>query len=163
MLKSRICACVLFLYAVCASGQELACVRDSAILRLARQAELWPLEKVYVTTDRASYMPGDRIWLRAHLADADNRPSRISRYVYVELVSPGGELMRRIMLRPDTLGVFAGHIDLQEVLVGLCLDRNQVWRCFGRPLETAEYFAFCTHLVFAFLYGKSACFGPDSA
>ena len=116
MLKSRICACVLFLYAVCASGQELTGVRDSAILRLARQAELWPLEKVHVTTDRASYMPGDRIWLRAHLADADNRPSRISRYVYVELVSPGGELMRRIMLRPDTLGVFAGHIDLQEAL-----------------------------------------------
>ena len=116
MLKSRICACVLFLYAVCASGQELPSVRDSALTRLTRQAGLWPLEKIHVTTDRASYMPGDRVWLRAHLADADNRPSRISRYVYVELVSPGGELMRRIMLRPDSLGVFAGHIDLQEVL-----------------------------------------------
>ena len=116
MLKSRICACVLFLYAVCASGQELPSVRDSALTRLTRQAGLWPLEKIHVTTDRASYMPGDRVWLRAHLADADNRPSRISRYVYVELVSPDGELMRRIMLRPDSLGVFAGHIDLQEVL-----------------------------------------------
>ena len=86
------------------------------MLRLTRQAGLWPLEKIHVTTDRASYLPGDRIWLRAHLADASNRPSRISRYVYLELVSPGGELMRRIMLRPDSLGVFAGHIDLQEAL-----------------------------------------------
>lgn len=116
MLKSRILAGVLLLYAMMASGQELPGVRDFSVLRLSRQAELWPLEKIHVTTDRASYMPGDRVWLRAHLADADNRPSRISRYVYVELVSPEGELMRRIMLRPDSLGVFAGHIDLQEVL-----------------------------------------------
>lgn len=133
MLKSRICACVLFLYAVCASGQELPAVRDSAILRMARQAELWPLEKIHVTTDRASYMPGDRVWLRAHLADAGNRPSAISRYVYAELVSPGGELMRRIMLRPDSLGVFAGHIDLQEALP----EGDYTLRAYTRYMQNA--------------------------
>jgi len=70
-----------------------------------------------VQTDRGTYLPGERIWLRAHLVDGtDGRPSHISRYVYVELVAPGGELMRRIMLRPDSLGVFAGHVDLQETL-----------------------------------------------
>ena len=95
MFRSRILACALLLWAICASGQE----------------------KVHVQTDRGTYLPGERIWLRAHLVDGtDGRPSHISRYVYVELVAPGGELMRRIMLRPDSLGVFAGHVDLQETL-----------------------------------------------
>lgn len=95
MNRSRILVCALLLWAVCASGQE----------------------KLHVQTDRGTYLPGERIWLRAHLVDGtDGRPSRISRYVYVELVAPEGELMRRIMLRPDSLGVFAGYIDLQETL-----------------------------------------------
>ena len=95
MFRYRILTAILLLWAICAAGQE----------------------KIHVQTDRGTYLPGERIWLRAHLVDgSDGRPSRISRYVYVELLAPGGELMRRIMLRPDSLGVFAGHIDLQETL-----------------------------------------------
>ena len=81
------------------------------------QLAVCPQEKIYVQTDKAAYLSGERIWLRAHLVNAaDGRPSLISRYVYVELLSPFSELVERIMLRPDSLGVFAGHLDLKEEL-----------------------------------------------
>ena len=69
MLRYRILTAILLLWAICAAGQE----------------------KIHVQTDRGTYLPGERVWLRAHLVDgSDGRPSRISRYVYVELLAPGG-------------------------------------------------------------------------
>ncbi len=117
MLKSRIFAVVLVLLtAFEATGQNTA-VADSCLVRISRQSAFFPQEKIHVQTDKGAYLSGERIWLRAHLVNAsDGRPSSISRYVYVELLNPFSELVERIMLRPDSLGVFAGHIDLKEEL-----------------------------------------------
>ena len=90
---------------------------DTVTRRMERQAELFPQEKIYVQTDKSAYLSGERIWLRVHLADAaTNRPVYRSRYVYVELINPFDEIVTRIMLRPDSLGVYAGHLDLGEEL-----------------------------------------------
>lgn len=118
MHRSRIIAGALVLFAALeATGQDNKAVADSAYVRVSRQSSLFPQEKIHVQTDKGAYLSGERIWLRAHLVNAsDGRPSDISRYVYVELLNPFSEIVERIKLRPDSLGVFAGHIDLKEEL-----------------------------------------------
>ena len=118
MLRPRLIAIVIaLLSAFEAYGQTHTAAVDSGYVRISRQLALFPQEKLHVQTDKGAYLSGERIWLRAHLVNAsDGRPSDISRYVYVELLNPFSEIIERIMLKPDSLGVFAGHIDLKEEL-----------------------------------------------
>ena len=81
------------------------------------QLSSFPHEKIYVQTDKSVYLSGERVWLRAHLIDAtSNRPAFYSRYVYLELFNPFDELIKRVKIRPDSIGVFAGYIDLEDDL-----------------------------------------------
>lgn len=68
-----------------------------------------------IHTDRPSYLAGERIWFRTHLVDAlQMKQANASRYVYVELIDPAAQLVKRIKLRPDSLGYFHGHLDTEE-------------------------------------------------
>ena len=98
-------------------GQDVSLITDSATARLTRQLALFPQEKIHVQTDKPGYLSGERAWFRVHVVDAmDHRPSFLSRYVYVELFNPFHELVDRVKIRPDSAGVFAGHLDLEEDL-----------------------------------------------
>lgn len=49
-------------------------------------------EKVYLHLDKALYLPGEIIWLKAYVVDAHTqKPVDISRVAYVEVISPAGE------------------------------------------------------------------------
>ena len=99
------------------SGQELPSPGDSVIVRMTRQVLLYPQEKLHLQTDKLAYLSGERIWLRAHLVRAESHiPAPLSRYVHIELFNPFDELVRRILIRPDSLGVHAGYLDLEESL-----------------------------------------------
>lgn len=77
----------------------------------------FPQEKIYLQTDRGVYMSGETLWFRAHLVDALLlKQANASRYVYVELINPLGNLVERVKIRPDSLGCFYGHIPLGEDL-----------------------------------------------
>ena len=90
---------------------------DSIELRLHEQLIAYPQEKIHLQTDKAAYLSGERIWFRSHLVDAlTHRPSYLSRYVYVELISPMEDLMERIMIRPDSTGAYSGYVDLADDL-----------------------------------------------
>jgi hypothetical protein len=92
-------------------------IADSATARLTWQLALFPHEKIHVQTDKPCYLSGERVWFRAHVVDAmDNRPSILSRYVYVELIDPFNGLVERVKIRPDSTGVYAGYMDLEEEL-----------------------------------------------
>ncbi|MDR2027204.1 MAG: TonB-dependent receptor plug domain-containing protein [Prevotellaceae bacterium] len=84
--------------------------------KVLQQIKIFPQEKIHVHTDRSTYVAGEQIWYRAYLVDAVlNRPAYASRYVYVELISPAGELVRLDKIRPvDSL--FHNSIDLPEDL-----------------------------------------------
>lgn len=117
MKRAYLLVVSFFLLSSLLLGQDISVLKDSATVRLARQLALYPQEKIYIQTDKTGYLSGERIWFRAHVLDAlDNRPSYISRYVYVELVNPFNELVMRIKIRPDSIGVFAGQLDLEEDL-----------------------------------------------
>lgn len=82
-----------------------------------QQMSHFPQEKLYLQTDRGIYMSGETLWFRTHLVDALMlKQANASRYVYVELVNPLGNLVERVKIRPDSLGCFYGHIPLGEDL-----------------------------------------------
>lgn len=84
---------------------------DSISERLIRQVTVFPQEKLYTQTDLEEYFAGDTIWMRHHVVDAlTGRPSYASRYVYAELISPMGTLVRRVMMRQDENGAMYGYM-----------------------------------------------------
>jgi len=108
----------LFMLGHLVSAQEQMIVTDSVDLRLQQQLIAFPQEKIYVQTDKSSYLSGERIWLRAHMVDAfTHQPAFISRYIYIELINPLDDLVKRIKIRPDSTGAYSGHIDLEDDLV----------------------------------------------
>lgn len=86
---------------------------DSITSRIMFQTWSYPQEKIYLVTDRDSYMSGDTIRFRAFLVNASNhnKPTYPSRFIYVELTDPFGENVKRVKIR-DTDDGFAGVIPL---------------------------------------------------
>src|SRR5690554_1220531 len=110
-----------FLWLLCVtgimSGQDTTWGPDPVANRFIEEMNNFPHEKIYVQTDKSTYISGERVWLRAHLVDAtSNRPAFVSRYIYLELFNPFDELMKRVKIRPDSVGVYSGYIDLEEDL-----------------------------------------------
>lgn len=99
------------------AGIIFAQAPDEVTDLFTKQLTTFPHEKIYVQTDKAVYLSGERVWLRNHLVEATtNMPAFISRYVYVELFNPFDQLMKRIKIRPDSIGVYSGYLDLEEDL-----------------------------------------------
>ena len=86
---------------------------------LYRQLQLFPQEKVYLMTDKAAYVAGEHLWFRAFLTDAFSHRLDIpqSRYVYVDLIAPDGEVVKQHKIRPDSNGVFHNRIELADDMV----------------------------------------------
>ncbi len=98
-------------------AQNSEMVVDTVVKRFTEQLTYFPHEKIYLQTDKADYLSGERIWLRSHLVDAlNNQPVFMSRYVYVELFNPFDELVKRVKIRHDSTGVYAGYLDLDQEL-----------------------------------------------
>jgi hypothetical protein len=100
------------------SGQDTNANQDTNPVekRVLQQLKVFPQEKVHIHTDKSAYVAGEKIWYRAYTVDALlNRPLYASRYVYVELISPAGELISRDKIRPAD-SAFHNNIDLAEDL-----------------------------------------------
>lgn len=76
---------------------------DSLAQRLMQRAlavrnfgKAMPQEKVYVHMDNTSYYQGDKIWFQCYVVTADNnRPTNLSKTIYVELLNPEGDIIER--------------------------------------------------------------------
>lgn len=78
--------CIFFLFSADIQAQEVS--NDSIQNLFLEQISLYPQEKIYVYTDKSSYVSGETIWLRVHLVDALLlKQANASRYVYVELIN----------------------------------------------------------------------------
>jgi TonB-dependent SusC/RagA subfamily outer membrane receptor len=71
-----------------------------------------PFEKVYLHLDRTFYTSHDDIWFKAYLIDAvTDKLSNTSNNLYVELISPGSEIIKRLCIRLDKgLGIGDFHL-----------------------------------------------------
>ncbi|RNC64123.1 MG2 domain-containing protein [Proteiniphilum sp. X52] len=106
---------ILFLLGI--AGIIFAQEPDEVATRFMEQLARFSHEKIHVQTDKSAYLSGERVWLRSHLVEATtNMPAFLSRYVYVELFSPFDQVIQRIKIRPDSIGVYSGYLDLNEEL-----------------------------------------------
>lgn len=76
-----------------------------------------PDEKVYLHFDRPFYEPGDDLWFKAYITDAQNKPSAQSEVLYAELIDPKGNVAqsRRLIVRN---GGVAGEFKLGDEAAG---------------------------------------------
>ena len=102
----------------CLHGQPA----DSLAQRLLHHAyavqrfgQTFPQEKVYVHFDNTGYYQGDDIWFQCYVVSAErNRPSPLSKTLYVELLNPGGEIIAKQTL-PIRNGRAHGNFSLTRL------------------------------------------------
>lgn len=76
----------------------------------------YPPEKVYIMTDKPHYAVGENLWLKGWLVNgADHYPNSPSKILYVDLVSPEGEVVLNQTLRINE-GVMNGDFYLPHEL-----------------------------------------------
>jgi hypothetical protein len=70
--------------------------------KLAAHDSITREEQIYIHTDRPLYRPGETIWYSAFIVNAsDFKPTRTSSIVYMEMLNPRGELIRKFTLGID--------------------------------------------------------------
>lgn len=89
---------------------------ESVFDRLFAQAEnfakSFPREKVHLHFDNTSYYQGDTIWFKAYVVTADdNKPSAISRPLYVDLLDQLGNIVDQQIVKIEN-GTGEGQISL---------------------------------------------------
>lgn len=115
--KLYILLCLLWIVNLRAQNTTVFSNPDSVADNFMQQLTLLPQEKLYVQTDKPHYISGEKIWFRAHLADALlHRQANASRYVYAELVNPLDSVVCRVKIHPDSLGLFHGYLPIDEDL-----------------------------------------------
>ena len=67
---------------------------------------IYPQEKVYLQFDNTSYYPGETIWFKAFVVNASTLKRTESKVLYVDLLSPGG-----VLLKQQKLMIVAGQAD----------------------------------------------------
>jgi len=69
-------------------------------------SSIFPQEKVYVQLDNVSYYTGETIWFKAYVVSAQDHHRPASTVLYVDLLSPGGSVLKTQKLR-----IVAGQAD----------------------------------------------------
>ena len=106
--------------------------------RFEQQLELYPQEKIHLHTDRDFYVPGEKIWFKAYVVDAQSHtyPTK-SQYVYLDLISQSDTLVRRIMsgLIDD---MYYGYLPISEIVP----EGDYTLRAYTRYMENIgdDYF-----------------------
>ena len=92
---------VPFLYAAKAKKQKVYESLDptNALMRFAGNIHqfnnIFPQEKVYLEFDNTAYFQGETIWFKAFVTHATTFKSAPSKVLYVDLVAPNGEVIRK--------------------------------------------------------------------
>src|ERR1700744_3862110 len=74
-----------------------------------------PVEKVHIQFDKPFYVLGDTLWMKAYVADEENRLSSLSNLLNVDLVDGQGVVKASLRL-PLTEGMGWGDIALTDSL-----------------------------------------------
>src|SRR5574344_2899455 len=78
---------------------------------------LLPQEKVYLHFDNTSYFIGEHIWFKAYVVTpAENKPTHMSKIMYVELLKQEGAILQTKTLKIDEDGQCHGDFMLGDSL-----------------------------------------------
>jgi len=106
---------VLLVFAVKSYGQETNGIRriNSFVDSLRKT---FPVEKLYLQTDKPMYNSGDTLWLKGYLFEAENlTPSIKSGLVYTEIIDKDNQIIKRMLFEVSD-GLFRGSITLDNEL-----------------------------------------------
>lgn len=88
---------------------------DALIQGIRHWHDNYPQEKIFVQTDREYYAAGESVWLKSWCT-LDNKPSFLSRILYVVLSDATGKVVDKKLYQLDSLASAAGVIDLDKQL-----------------------------------------------
>lgn len=105
---------IVFLFIVANSfSQNITNEIDAAFLQLQLRP---PMEKLYLHTDRSTYISSDDIWFKGYLVTATNHaPVAWSKFIYVELFDKSDSLISRKKIK-EAEGIFSGNMSLPKDL-----------------------------------------------
>ncbi|MGM0581129.1 MAG: TonB-dependent receptor plug domain-containing protein [Bacteroidota bacterium] len=95
-----------------------------------------PIEKIYLDLDKSNYVSGETIWFKGYItAGYFNQFSPLSKVVYVELIDPNSQLVKRVKFYSDN-GIGNSLIDLpKDLKTGKYLLRAYTNWMRNRPKE----------------------------
>jgi len=116
-MKKKLLLLIIGVFITCTlSYAQPTISADSIRNAFIEQIQLLPQEKVYLHTDKSSYISGETLWFKAYLTNASvHFPSEISRFVYVELINKQGLVERRAKIRMAA-GESCGQISIPKSL-----------------------------------------------
>lgn len=113
-VRRTVCSLVVWMLCAMAAGAQSPTVFDKYFAHADNFAKAFPREKVYLHFDNTSYYQGDTIWYKAYVVTAaDNKLSKISKPLYVELVDQLGNVMERQIVKLEN-GEGRGQISLSN-------------------------------------------------
>lgn len=79
-------------------------------------AKSFPVEKLYLQTDKTIYNSGDTLWLKGYLFEAENLTASLkSGLVYTEVIDKDNQIFKRLLFQVSD-GLFRGSIPLDNDL-----------------------------------------------
>lgn len=123
----------LFISSMALCAEAAAQNTGSGIIRTLSHVtqfnSLYPQEKVYLHFDNTAYFKGETIWYKAYVVQTSSEvgsgkpearsvfsPTKLSKVLYVELVSPGGDVLETQKLHIDDNGGAHGQFRLDSIL-----------------------------------------------
>src|SRR4051812_34599143 len=79
--------CLLLSFSLGAVAQQDSIPISTIIEKTLKFGASYPIEKVYLHTDKPYYAVGDTIWFKAYVTIEKHQPSALSRIVYVDLIN----------------------------------------------------------------------------
>ena len=112
-------------------------IEDDLFKRLEQQLKVLPQEKLYLQTDKSHYLSGETIWFSATIVEAVfHEPVTDENYLYVELRNSLDTIMSRVIIKPDSLNGFYGHIPLDKDLT----EGNYYLLAYRNTMTNPDYF-----------------------
>ena len=75
------------------------------------------IEKTYTQTDRSLYFPGETVWFKTQIVNANNSPSNISDVLHAQLIAPNGSVAKKLQLKIKN-GYAYGNFDIAKDQLG---------------------------------------------
>jgi hypothetical protein len=103
--------CLLTAFGASVFAQQDSIPLTTIIEKTSKFNSSYPIEKVYLHTDKPYYAVGDTIWFKAYVTIEKHQPSALSRIVYVDLINNRDSVVesQRIVV---TNGFASGNIVL---------------------------------------------------
>lgn len=109
---------LLFLYTSCTTILSAQSRIDSVAFRAMQVGMVMQQEHVYLHFDNSAYYLGETIWFKAYVTFGNNnRPSTLSKVLYVELVAPEGYVVETKKYKLDDNGCCYGEFELNPLIL----------------------------------------------